>query len=93
MIPRLKLYNNIINKLISEKDAICSNLKQKIHNFDILAMDKFIENTQTERNLQKNPLYSKYFTNYYDYINSDLFNKKPINLRYKSRKKVVLLDS
>ena len=93
VIPRLKLYNNIINKLISEKDAICSNLKQKIHNFDILAMDKFIENTQTERNLQKNPIYSKYFTNYYDYINSDLFKVNQINLRYKSKKKVVLLDS
>ena len=93
VMPRLKIYNNIINKLISEKDAICSNLKQKLHNFDILAMDKFIENTETGKNIQKNPLYSKYFTNYYDYINSDLFNKKPINLRYKSRKKVVLLDS
>ena len=93
VMPRLKIYNNIINKLISEKDAICSNLKQKIHNFDILAMDKFIENTETGKNIQKNPLYTKYFTNYYDYINSDLFNKKPINLRYKSRKKVVLLDS
>ena len=93
VMPRLKIYNNIINKLISEKDAICSNLKQKLHNFDILAMDKFIENTETGKNIQKNPLYTKYFTNYYDYINSDLFNKKPINLRYKSRKKVVLLDS
>ena len=94
VIPRLKLYNNIINKLISEKDAICSNIHKKIHNFDILAMDKFIEKSETGRNLQKNPIYSKYFTNYYDYINSDLFNNKnQINLRYKSKKKVVLLDS
>ena len=91
--PRLKLYNNIINKLVSEKDSICSKKHEKLHNFDMLAMDKFIENTQTEKDLQKNPIYTKYFSNYYDYINSDSFKNKPINLRYKSRKKVILLDS
>ena len=58
----------------------------------MLALDKYIENTVTERNNQKNPNYTKYYTNYYDYINSDNFNK-PINLRYKKMKKVVIIDT
>jgi hypothetical protein len=62
-------------KLISEKDAICSNQNQSLHSFDILAMDKYIENTQTERELQKNPNYIKYYSNYYEYVNSDKYNK------------------
>ena len=74
-IPRLKLYNTVINKLVSEKDAICSNQNQSLHSFDILAMDKYIENTQTERELQKNPNYIKYYSNYYEYVNSDKYNK------------------
>ena len=92
VVPRLKLYNNVLNKLISEKDNICSDNKKKLHEFDILALDKYIENTVTERNNQKNPNYTKYYTNYYDYINSNNFNK-PINFRYKKMKKVVLIDS
>ena len=92
VVPRLKLYNNIINKLISEKDNICSDNRKKLHKFDMLALDKYIENTVTERNNQKNPNYTKYYTNYYDYINSDNFNK-PINLRYKKMKKVVIIDT
>ena len=92
VVPRLKLYNNIINKLISEKDNIYSDNRKKLHKFDMLALDKYIENTVTERNNQKNPNYTKYYTNYYDYINSDNFNK-PINLRYKKMKKVVIIDT
>jgi CRP-like cAMP-binding protein len=92
VVPRLKLYNNIINKLISEKDNICSDNRKKLHKFDMLALDKYIENTDTERNNQKNPNYTKYYTNYYDYINSDNFNK-PINLRYKKMRKVVIIDT
>ena len=38
-------------------------------------MDKYIENTQTERELQKNPNYIKYYSNYYEYVNSDKYNK------------------
>ena len=87
-IPRLKLYNTVINKLVSEKDAICSNQNQSLHSFDILAMDKYIENTQTERELQKNPNYIKYYSNYYEYVNSDKYNKTNNLFRITKNKKL-----
>ena len=86
-IPRLKLYNTVINKLISEKDAICSNQNQSLHSFDILAMDKYIENTQTERELQKNPNHTKYYSNYYEYVNSDKYNNSMTLFRITKNKK------
>ncbi len=88
VIPRLKLYNTVINKLVSEKDAICSNQNQSLHSFDILAMDKYIENTQTERELQKNPNYIKYYSNYYEYVNSDKYNKTNNLFRITKNKKL-----
>ena len=86
-IPRLKLYNTVINKLVSEKDAICSNQNQSLHSFDILAMDKYIENTQTERELQKNPNHTKYYSNYYEYVNSDKYNNSMTLFRITKNKK------
>ena len=83
-IPKIKLYNTVINKLISQSDAICTENQQSLHNFDILAMDKYIENAQSERN--KNTKCIKYNSNYYDYINSQKII--PINLKIKRNKKL-----
>ena len=83
-IPKIKLYNTVINKLISQSDAICTENQQSLHNFDILAMDKYIENAQSERN--KNSKCIKYNSNYYDYINSQKII--PINLKIKRNKRL-----
>ena len=97
LVPRLKLYNNVIDKLINEQKKICDNSKKnKIDNslkkIDILSFDKYIEKNKSERYFLHKPKNLKFTSNYYEYMNSEKFIPNSIRLKSKNKKARYLSD-
>ena len=97
LVPRLKLYNNVIDKLIKEQKKICDDSKRnKIDNslkkIDILSFDKYIEQNKSERHFLNKPKNLKFTSNYYEYINSEKYFPNSIRLKSKNKKIRYLSD-
>ena len=97
LVPRLKLYNNVIDKLVDEQKKICDNSKKnKIDNslkkIDILSFDKYIEKNKSERYFLHKPKNLKFTSNYYEYMNSEKFIPNSIRLKSKNKKARYLSD-
>ena len=97
LVPRLKLYNNVIDKLIKEQKKICDDSKRnKIDNslkkIDILSFDKYIEQNKSERHFLNKPKNLKFTSNYYEYINSEKYIPNSIRLKSKNKKIRYLSD-
>jgi hypothetical protein len=97
LVPRLKLYNNVIDKLIKEQKKICDDSKRnKIDNslkkIDILSFDKYIEQNKSERHFLNKPNNIKFRSNYYEYINSEKYFPNSLRLKSKNKKVRYLSD-
>ena len=89
LTPRKKLYNNVIDKLIKEYKNFCKKdnniYNNTLKSFDMLFFDKYIEENKNEKLFLKKSNHIKFYSKYYDIINSDkiipqlfeyIFNKK-----------------
>ena len=97
LVPRLKLYNNVIDKLINEQKKIYENSKKNkldksIKNIDILSFDKYIEQNKSERHFLNKPNNIKFRSNYYEYINSEKYFPNSLRLKSKNKKVRYLSD-
>ena len=89
LIQRKNLYNNVIDKLIKEQENICktqNKINYTLKNFDMLTLDKYIEENENEKQILNKANHIKYYSKYYDVINSDKNIEELLDYRLKNRK-------
>jgi hypothetical protein len=88
LVPRLKLYNDVIDKLICQQKKLCvkkKNINKILKNFDILSFDKYIEKNKSERKYLHKPNNLKFDSKFYDYMNNEKFMPNSVNNRLKNK--------
>ncbi len=90
LTPRKKLYNNVIDKLIKEHKNFCKNENNIYNNtlksFDMLTFDKYIEENKNEKLFLRKSNHIRFYSKYYDILNSDKFIPKIFEYKFSKKK-------
>jgi len=85
------LYNNVIDKLIKEYKNFCKKdnniYNNTLKSFDMLFFDKYIEENKNEKLFLKKSNHIKFYSKYYDIINSDKIIPQLFEYKFNKKKK------
>ena len=70
LVTNLNIYNNVVDKLIENKKNLSERNEKNLNKFDILAVDKYIENLWSERTKSKHIKNLKFKSDFYEYLNN-----------------------